>query len=158
MKAISILQPWATLVAIEAKRIETRSWATKYRGSLAIHASKNIPDFAEELCETEEYFNDALKYAGIYFTGDVPLKTLIPCGAVLCICNLVDCLKIAHQDGVEAQLEDDRIIYQPEYFFGDYTPGRYAWILENVRSLPKPVPVRGRLGLWNWEPPEGVQP
>lgn len=40
MKAISLWQPWASLVAVGAKKIETRSWATKYRGSLAIHATK----------------------------------------------------------------------------------------------------------------------
>lgn len=42
MKAITLTQPWATLVAIGAKRIETRSWATRYRGPLAIHAAKGI--------------------------------------------------------------------------------------------------------------------
>jgi activating signal cointegrator 1 len=40
MKAISICQPWATLIVIGAKRFETRSWKTDYRGILAIHASK----------------------------------------------------------------------------------------------------------------------
>ena len=157
MKALTLYEPWAFLVAVRAKKIETRSWKTDYRGPLAIHASKNIPSFAEIMCETEEHFNDALKDAGIYFTGDVPLKVLIPCGAVLCICNLVDCLKILRQDGSEAQLEDDRIIYQPEYFFGDYALGRYAWILNDVKKLEKPIPAKGQLGLWNWEPPEGME-
>jgi len=40
LKAITILQPWASLIACGAKQIETRSWATKYRGQLAIHAGK----------------------------------------------------------------------------------------------------------------------
>jgi hypothetical protein len=42
MKVISIIQPWATLIAIGEKKFETRSWSTKYRGELAIHASKKI--------------------------------------------------------------------------------------------------------------------
>lgn len=41
IKALTLYQPWATLIAIGAKKIETRSWDTKYRGPLAIHASKN---------------------------------------------------------------------------------------------------------------------
>ena len=45
MKAITLTQPWATLVAIGAKRIETRSWRTFYRGPLAIHAGKTLPAY-----------------------------------------------------------------------------------------------------------------
>lgn len=40
MKVISLLQPWASLVILGHKKIETRSWNTKYRGDLLIHASK----------------------------------------------------------------------------------------------------------------------
>lgn len=39
MKALTIWQPWATAIAIGAKRIETRSWETHYRGPIAIHAA-----------------------------------------------------------------------------------------------------------------------
>jgi len=41
---------------------------------------------------------------------------------------------------------------EPELSFGDYTPGRYAWILADVKLLPEPVPARGALGLWEWVP------
>ena len=40
MKAITIWQPWASLLACGGKRFETRSWATSYRGPIAIHAAK----------------------------------------------------------------------------------------------------------------------
>jgi activating signal cointegrator 1 len=33
MKAISLLQPWATLVVMGVKKIETRNLGTKYHGS-----------------------------------------------------------------------------------------------------------------------------
>lgn len=39
MKAITIWQPWAEFVAAGVKHNETRSWATKYRGPIAIHAA-----------------------------------------------------------------------------------------------------------------------
>lgn len=49
MKVLSIQQPWASLIVQGHKRIETRSWNTKYRGDILIHASigkmyNNIPD------------------------------------------------------------------------------------------------------------------
>jgi hypothetical protein len=40
-----------------------------------------------------------------------------------------------------------------EIAFGDWTPGRYAWLLANVRPLAEPVPARGAQGLWHWEAP-----
>jgi len=43
MKAITIHQPYASLIACGAKIYETRSWATKYRGKIAIHAGKSDP-------------------------------------------------------------------------------------------------------------------
>ena len=42
MKALTLTQPWATLIAVGAKRIETRSWGTSYRGRIAIHAAKGF--------------------------------------------------------------------------------------------------------------------
>ena len=39
---------------------------------------------------------------------------------------------------------------------GDWTPGRYAWELRNIKLLPEPIPAKGQQGLWNWEPPEEV--
>ena len=39
--------------------------------------------------------------------------------------------------------------------FGDFSPGRYGWVLEDVRALGEPIPARGMLGLW--EVPEETQ-
>jgi hypothetical protein len=173
MKAITLWNPWAYFVWLAGhpdpevaklgKHNETRSWYTSYRGPLAIHAGKTIPAFAEELCETELYFKIALRGAGIKFTGDIPLKTLIPCGAVLCTCKLVGCLRvratrIAKRGGRPvrvAYLEAKNSLVEVtgrELAFGDYAPGRYAWILEDIKPLPEPIPARGQQGLWNWEP------
>lgn len=59
MKALSLTQPWATLVATGAKQIETRSWSTKYRGPLYIHAAKGFPAYAREFAH-EVYGNPAV--------------------------------------------------------------------------------------------------
>ena len=45
MKAITVLQPWATLLVTGKKHIETRSWKTNYRGEILIHTGKKDPLF-----------------------------------------------------------------------------------------------------------------
>lgn len=133
MKAISLTQPWATLVAIGAKKIETRSWSTGYRGNVAIHASKTFPRWAQELCYNGHAIGWALKAYGVDWTA-------LPKGAILCVCDLTACIRV----------EDASVKGTLEEWFGDYTPGRYAWRLANVRSLPEPIPAKGSLGLWEF--------
>ncbi|TYA10973.1 ASCH domain-containing protein [Paenibacillus faecis] len=140
MKTITILQPWATLIAIREKRFETRSWLTKHRGALAIHAGKKI-DY--DACRVPE-ISAALARHG--YKADN-----LPTGAIVATAQLIDCLKSVDTwtDGYE--LEGRRLIYSPEYEFGDFTPGRYAWELTDVQQLTEPIPVKGQQGLWNWE-------
>ena len=126
MKALTLRQPWASLVAAGAKRWETRSWATRYRGPLAIHAAAgwrpvdvaHVPWPAALAMRVEDWER-------------------LPRGTVVAIAELVECLP------AEAVAPG-----APEALFGDFAPGRWAWRLEGVRSLDPPVPARGRLGLW----------
>lgn len=149
MKALSLIQPWATLVAIGAKRIETRTWATGYRGPLAIHASKwrtdaggivskDVREFLSRCFQ--EPFCSALTRAGYNAPGE------LPSGAIVATARLVD-VKPTHL----ATLRIDA--YERE--FGNYGPGRYAWCLDNVHQLPAPIPYRGERGLW-WLPDEAL--
>jgi len=162
MKAISILQPWASLVAVGAKKIETRSWATKYRGPLAVHASARMSRKQKKVCWTNPFFK-ILETAGL-MEREVDGKhlNLLPVGAIIATCSLVDCVKIVGRTSVEgrivaAQLENRQVVEGDELVFGDYTPGRFAWILEDVQPLPEPIPTKGMLGLWEWQPLEGVK-
>lgn len=100
MKTLSLTQPWATLVAIGEKRIETRSWATNYRGPLAIHASKGFPRWAVELALTEP-FRSTLATAGVKQLADLPT------GAVIATCTLVDCLRIVDKPNGHACVAPD---------------------------------------------------
>lgn len=145
MKALTLSQPWATLVAIGAKRIETRSWPTKYRGPLAIHAAKSGPDVARDAFPDRGRFIDALK-AG----GADPWN--LPRGAIVATCRLVGCFKISRSATYQLVTGERIEILEPEESFGDYTPGRYGWLLADVKPLPKAIPARGALGLWTWEP------
>jgi hypothetical protein len=71
----------------------------------------------------------------------------LPRGAVVATCTLVDCVRI-HE--IEPSSEQERA-------FGDYSEGRFAWLLSDVVPLPFPIPVKGALGIWEWAPPEGVR-
>lgn len=138
MKAVSLTQPWATLVAAGIKKIETRSWATSHRGPLAIHATGSFPAEARELCLGEPFLA-ALERAGVKSPPDLPL------GAVLAVCRLEAVWRI----------EKEHWIPQDQAPFGDFTPGRFAWDLKDIDCFPEPIPASGRPGIWDWLPPVG---
>ena len=143
MKAVSLMQPWATLVALGAKQIETRSWSITYRGPLAIHASKRLLAENASLC-CKEPFHAALEAGGYRFDAKSERNPFhLPVGMVVAVVKLVDVQPIALSN----------LPPEPERFFGDYTPGRSAWILCEITCLPEPIPARGSLGLWEWIPP-----
>lgn len=134
MKAITLWQPWATLVAIGAKRTETRSWRTNHTPSLAIHSVKRFPVQAKEMMHNK-YIEKALHGAGISIASELPL------GSVLCVCEFVECVQITHENKP----------FLPELAFGDYTPGRWAWMLGDRQRFLLPIPARGSQGLWEWD-------
>lgn len=161
MRAITLTQPWATLVAIGAKRIETRSWATSYRGPLAIHAATGLGPVGgkkglRDLCCRDPFFN-ALRNGGIDL--DQVDVDVLPFGAIVAVCDLVACEEMDPEEdaalgGWWKIIGGKRMhwaLTAQEHAFGDYSPGRYAWLLTDVRALPEPIPARGALGLWNYE-------
>jgi hypothetical protein len=135
MRAITIQQPWATLIAIGAKRIETRSWATAYRGSLAIHAGLNTENIEFFF---EKPFRSVLEAAGVRGISDLPL------GAVVCTVRLVNCIETTL---IERYVQP---FSEQERAFGNYEPQRFGWLLEGVQRCQEPVKARGRQGLWEW--------
>jgi len=138
MKAITLLQPWATLVAIGAKKIETRSWRTLYRGRLAISAAKSFPVSARELCLPGTPIGEALKESGF-----PRLDLDLPLGVVVCTVWHERCVLMTERN----------LPGPPEYHYGHYEPGRWMWMWRSVERFEVPVPVRGFQGLWNWDPP-----
>lgn len=163
MKALTLTQPWATLVAIGAKQIETRSWKTDYRGPLAIHAAKGFPKEARALVLNDWKFYRALnpveyerhKQSGFSLIPTEAGKAVIaklPLGYVIATCTLSDVIHIENGDGTWPSIED-RVLSEQENTFGDYSHGRWAWILKDVKKLPEPIPSRGALSLWEWGPP-----
>jgi activating signal cointegrator 1 len=129
MKAISIRQPWASLLATGAKRFETRSWQTRHRGPLLLHAGRCLSQAR-------------------WLAGAEPFRTALHAhraselcyGAILGCAELVDCLPTEALDDVL----DSR-----ERALGDFRPGRWAWVLERPIRLTTPLPLRGVLGIFD---------
>lgn len=128
MKTLSLKEPWASLVVQGIKKMETRSWRTNYRGMLLIHASMSPVGKTERERALIGLLN-------------------APCGQghILCRCKLIDCAPIDEE--FAARLREESPV---EFLCGDYTPGRFAWILEDVRPV-EPVRAKGRLGLWEYK-------
>jgi len=171
MKTITIWQPWASLIAIGAKHYETRSWATNYRGPIAIHAAALNPFKAIKLIQNDTVMEmrRVLKDRGI-LTPSTDFR-MLPLGCIIATAKLVNCWHIVCNPGVDIDVAkhipigaesitidkhapdfaDYFIPTEQEQLFGDWTPGRYAWQLEDVVMLKKPIPVKGQQRLWNFD-------
>lgn len=143
MKAITIQQPWATLIALGEKQFETRSWKTNHRGTIAIHAGKTID---KEACK-DKAIAQALNKHGIVLLSDLPV------GVVLAQATLKECHQVILDNDEHDTAKTDKgiNITGDEYAFGFYEKGRYAWELANVKALETPIPAKGKLSLWEWE-------
>ncbi|CAJ4326476.1 gp69 [Burkholderia pseudomallei] len=121
MKALSIQQPWAWLIAHadeyeDPKRIENRDWATKYRGPLLIHASKTFDRSGyESVLDMRPDLESVIPPAGAMERG----------GVVGCV-EVIDCV--------------DRST-------SPWFRGSFGLILRHARPMPF-VPYRGRLNLF----------
>jgi hypothetical protein len=156
VRGLSLWQPWASAIAVGAKRIETRSWGTSYRGPVAIHAAKRFRLI--DMC----YFHAswtwcaALHSLGWEMGKDRPGPEDLPLGAFVAVAELVD-VRPTRTFTVEEIETDRRPPGEPrgadwlkwsERQMGDFTLGRYGWVLENVRALPAPILYKGQMGLW----------
>lgn len=161
MKAITLTQPWATLIALEQKHIETRNWQTSYRGPLAIHAGKSLGPVGGKKglvlqCMRNHFFTSLLAVLpehlrDRHLASPQCIAERLPYGAIVATCELIDIvstnqLPVGWRRGEHAWWFTDQ-----EHAFGDYSPNRYAWLLANVRALPTPVPTKGALSLWDYE-------
>jgi hypothetical protein len=163
-----IPQPWASLVAIGAKRIETRSWRTPYRGTLAIHAAKGFPKDSRDYLDTFVFFGAfrpdhaaMLKREGVRLVPNackLEVAGSLPLGAVIATCRLISCLptrELQNNRIIETDLFAKAPVFNlddQERAFGNYDHGRWAWLLADIEPLPEPVPAKGALSLWEWEP------
>ena len=130
-KALTIWQPYATLLVAGIKKYETRHWDTAYRGPVVITAGLHWSKQQAELVE-----NLKRKYPEL-----TDLLSDLPTGEALGVVEL----KTIHQTDV-LYIKDNPL----EMFVGNFNGDRYAWEMVNQQPFQKPMKVKGRQGLWNW--------
>lgn len=129
MKALTISQPYASLIAHGEKWVENRTWPTSYRGPLAIHAGKR-----SRYLEADE------------------LKGY-PTGQVIATCKLVACVHLP-TIRIGGQMSRDLLreagFSFSEFLEHEHTEGPWCWVLAEVDCFPRGIPAVGRQGLWDW--------
>ena len=151
MKALPLWQPWASLVAVGAKRVETRAYPPTRLGlhvgqRIAIHATKawgspsdgGLTRAEFELLCASPRFRDALAAGGIDSPAGLPL------GAIVATARLARASQITAERAELLERE-----WPDEFAFGDYTTGRWAWVLSHVCVLAEPLPFRGSQGTFD---------
>lgn len=131
MRALSIRQPWPWAIICAGKDVENRTKGTRYRGLLAIHASKTV--YAHDL-------DNPLILAAIERNGYEIGEAAAACGAVVAVAMLAGC-HLSPDFGGTCGATRPRCSPWAE-------PDVYHWQLTGVRPLAEPVPCRGALGLW----------
>ena len=156
---LTLTQPYATLAVLGLKQIETRGKRSSHRGILLIHAGLGPGYFGSEAALWEfclsEPCRSALERVGIMSPARLPR------GAIIGSVNQVDCVVTwPSWATVEPWFSGGRggsqwLVPPPanslERAFGDYTPGRWAYLFDNPRQFAAPIPARGMPGLWRWE-------
>lgn len=137
MKAFTVYQPYAHAIVTGLKHYETRPRRTSVRGRVAVHAGKLDTVRATKRLSDRAFWE---------LIGAVEGKTELHRGAVVGTVEIVDCVPV--EEIVESLTERERAL-------GDYSPGRFAWVLENPVMFDEPFPARGKQGWWNWEEQRG---
>ena len=128
MKAITIKQPYATLIAEGLKEYEFRTWKTKYRGDILIHAGKGIDKKAMER------FKD--------------LNLEYPSGCIIAKATITDCVYVEEQLKEKLKKKNDKVYYG--IVNKDSNWEGYGFKLENIEKI-TPIEIKGKLSLWDYE-------
>lgn len=128
MKVITIKQPFATLIAKGLKEYEFRTWKTKFRGDILIHAGKGID---KKAMKRFEYLN--LEY---------------PIGQIIAKATITDCVYVDDALKDELRKKDDRVYHG--VINKDSPWDGYGFKLENVQEI-TPIPINGKLSLWDYD-------
>lgn len=123
MKALSIRQPWAWLIAQGIKDVENRTWATKYRGSFLIHASKNFDKKAFDIMMSNRCI------PGLFCKCDMPKNEKdFETGGIVGIAFITDVLQKSH------------------LFW--HEQGKHGFVIQKARAV-EFIELPGRLGFFD---------
>lgn len=124
MKALTIKEPWASLIINNYKTYEFRSWKTNYRGKILIHAGLSL-----EKKESKNFEDYNLNYQ---------------CGNIIGEATITDCILVTKEFNKKL-LDINNKVYKNNH------ENLYAWKLENIVKYENPIPIKGKLGLWNYK-------
>jgi len=130
MKALSIQQPWASLICAGVKDVENRTWKTSHRGKLLIHVSGTKTSI-EKLIRSQpiEYVAEIMNQSETF--GQLPIPEDMPIGAIIGYVDVVDCIDDSKSEWA--------------------APGQYHFILKNAHLFDKPIMnVKGQLHLFDY--------
>lgn len=184
VKAITLHQPWASLIALGVKKIETRSWPAP-KGligqRIAIHAGSKEPRWMLPI--TLNGYGVESRPRWTLSRPDGP-ELPLPFRAVVATATLTDCVPMVqfHSQGPGHEpvptytpegpltfpllainndtsglsihrgggtgIVDDMTDQLP---FGDFAPGRWAWLLDDTKPVDPPIPAKGKQRVWNWD-------
>lgn len=140
LKCISLWQPYASAVALGLKRIETRASTTRHRGPLGIYATLRMHSEQRRVFEEVLLANEDKRVRALLAKAGWLQYEALPFGRLIAIVDVIDSRPVSHVD---------RLASGPlEFLLGDYTRGRFAWMLANARKLTKPLTVSGKQGFF----------
>lgn len=143
MKAITIKQPWAHLICSGIKDIENRTWPTKFKGRVLVHAAAKSWLWHKVL----QYISPELKEFAIKNKWTRTWLENLHTGSIIGSVEIVDCV-INHKSiwaektTINQSNESDSENY-------DFKP-IYNWVLKNPIMFPEPIPAKGKLNFWEY--------
>lgn len=146
VKCLSVRKPWGYLIIYGSKKVENRTWGTKYRGPLYIHSSTKWdprslnPFHMFTRLQYQKIHKDAMQSIATMDDADVIGGVLLGC------VDLVGCAKSA---------PDKRFNAEEFSMWGE--AGKWHWFIENPRAFMKPIPVKGSLGIFKRDIPENMR-
>lgn len=146
MKAITIKQPWASLIVDGIKDIENRTWPTKFRGRVLIHSAKKPIEmvFGNEMFTREQWNRITDKTQSINKT----------CGSIIGSVEIVDC--VINHESIWAEKTDiptlGDVLDDLKLLGRVVHPNKvvYNWVLANPIKFPEPIPAKGELSFWDY--------
>ena len=174
MMAVTLHQPWASLIATGLKTVETRSWpgrASLIGERIAIHAGRRNTKAIREACVS--LTPHAVVENPVFHDGDIWVNVRdaaapdgvsvqrYPLGVIVATARLkaVACVTVqqSKREGYviaasirETRARDYEVQVDP---YGDFSPGRWLWFLDQIEPVSPPVPARGKQGFWDWRMP-----
>lgn len=149
MKALSIKQPWASLIAHGIKDIENRTWATKYRGTIYIHASGK-PSFNNL---TLNLTHDQIDQMVLRDFCQLDSRSIAyPKSAIIGKVDIVDC--VINHPSIWAEKSYHNVTVNSLPFGEENEPDYiiYNWVLANPVLFDEPIlNVKGKLSLWEFD-------